>query len=106
MKRARTEWLRNIGILQSKLRSDKRLIFAVTEMNIRFKLPIQLDDMLNINIKIIKTREAGVTLLQSITNQHSTDICDANVIVACLQTDSIKPRRLPESIKAELINDN
>lgn len=106
MERARTEWLRDIGILQSELRSDQGLIFAVTKVNIHFQLPARIDDMLNINTKLIKAGGARLTFSQSITNQDSTALCNADVIVACLQADSGKPKRLPDSIRVELINDN
>ena len=43
--RARTEWLRNLGVEQQKLRDDVGGMFVVTHAEINYLQPARLDDV-------------------------------------------------------------
>ncbi|MFQ5660265.1 MAG: tol-pal system-associated acyl-CoA thioesterase [Gammaproteobacteria bacterium] len=106
MERARTEWLRAIGLSQDVLHKEQGIIFAVTKMNIRFQLPAHIDELLAVNTKLVKTGGASLLFLQSITNQQERLLCDADVNAACLNASTLKPQRLPGSLISALANVN
>ena len=43
MERARTEWLRDLGYSQEKLKQELGIIFVVKNMNIKFLQPAKMD---------------------------------------------------------------
>ena len=44
MERCRTEWLRALGIDQGRLRAERRLQFAILDVQVSFLRPAMLDD--------------------------------------------------------------
>ena len=46
LERARSEWLRALGIGQQALRADRDLVFAVRSVRMEFLAPARLDDEL------------------------------------------------------------
>lgn len=106
LERARTEWLRALGHSQDNLKHNHTTIFVVKDMNIRFHQPAKLDELLNVNARIKEFGGASLVFHQTIVNGQSTPVCDAEVTVVCLDAGTLKPRRLPESIRKELSLDH
>ena len=52
LERARSEWLRALGIDQVKLQRDERLQFVVVEANIRYHRPARFDDELVVSVAL------------------------------------------------------
>ena len=48
LERARTEWLRAQGLGQEALRAEHDLVFVVRDMQIDFRKPAKLDDLLDV----------------------------------------------------------
>ena len=46
MERARTEWLRSLGVDMVRLQDEDRRIFVVAEVNVKFHAPARLSDEL------------------------------------------------------------
>ena len=46
MERARTEWLRSLGVDHGRLQEEERRIFVVAEMQTKFHAPARLSDEL------------------------------------------------------------
>lgn len=106
LERARTEWLRELGYTQENLKQNHTTIFVVKDMNIRFHQPAKMDDLLNVNATIKNFGGASLVFHQTIFNEHSMPVCDAEVNVVCLHAGTMKPRRVPELIRKELSLDN
>ena len=102
LERARTEWLRDLGYDQENLKHNHTTIFVVKDINIRFNQPAKMDDLLSVNARIKKFTAASLVFQQIIFNEKSVPVCDAEVNVVCLHAVTLKPRRLPESIRKEL----
>ena len=52
IERARSEWIREIGIDQIKMRDDEKIIFVVTKLKADYLVPASFDDVLTIASKI------------------------------------------------------
>jgi acyl-CoA thioester hydrolase len=70
MERARTEWLRTLGISQNALRETTATqaggMFVVADTQLHYKLPAQLDDQLLVTAQIIETSRITLTIRQEI----------------------------------------
>ena len=51
LERARTEWLRALGIGQSQVRERDNVVFVLRDLNIVFAKPARLDDELRVTIE-------------------------------------------------------
>jgi acyl-CoA thioester hydrolase len=95
--RARTEWLRELGINQTKY-LEQNIGFVVRRVEMDNVASAKLDDLLNVNSTIQTLKRASLVFHQQITNQEQQVICTAIVKVACLNFQSAKPMAIPESI--------
>jgi len=100
--RARTEWLRELGINQANF-LEQNIGFVVRKVEMDNVASAKLDDLLNVNSTITTLKRASLVFHQQITNQVQQVICTATVRVACVNFQSgdsqgVKPVAIPESI--------
>jgi len=100
--RARTEWLRKLGINQHYF-LEQNIGFVVRKVEMDNIASAKLDDLLNVNSTITTLKRASLVFYQKITNQEQQLICTATVRVACVNFQShnsqqVKPMAIPESI--------
>tara|TARA_R110002050_G_scaffold179200_5_gene312604 strand:- start:119 stop:556 length:438 start_codon:yes stop_codon:yes gene_type:complete len=104
--RARTEWLRELGINQASF-LEQNIGFVVRKVEMDNIASAKLDDLLNVNSTITSLKRASLVFHQQITNQAKQVICTATVRVACVNFQShngqtVKPVAIPESILGAL----
>lgn len=97
MERGRTDFLRCLGIEQGKMAAaDDNLVFVVHRMEIDFKSPARMDDILTIHTATEKAAGAKLILGQEI-RRDSTPLIAARVTVAVINARG-RPQRLPAAI--------
>ncbi len=103
LERARSEWLRSIGIDQAALLRDERLQFVVVEANIRYHRPARFDDALVVSVQIEELRGASVVFAQEIRRGTADGelLVSASVRAACLASDGLRPRPLPAALTGQ-----
>ncbi|MFM7332238.1 MAG: tol-pal system-associated acyl-CoA thioesterase [Brachymonas sp.] len=69
MERARTEWLRSLGISQQVLKEQTDCMFVVTDTQLKYLHPARLDDLLQVSTEIIEQGRASLTLKQEILGE-------------------------------------
>ncbi|BDZ74118.1 MULTISPECIES: tol-pal system-associated acyl-CoA thioesterase [Methylophaga] len=104
MERARTEWLRSLGIEQSTLRHEQGLLFAVHSMQINYRRPAVFNDALHVTSRLQKRAGASIVFEQSIYRGEEL-LCDALVRVASLDAETFRPKPIPNFILTELHSD-
>jgi acyl-CoA thioester hydrolase len=62
--RARTEWLRALGIEQQALKTEVGGMFVVSETSLKYHRPAQLDDLLTVTAELAEAGRATLTLRQ------------------------------------------
>ena len=62
--RGRTEWLRRLGVDQSTLAAREHRIFVVKKVEIQYRKPAKLDDLLAIHSKITRIGPASINFEQ------------------------------------------
>ena len=101
MERARTEFLRNIGFVQTVLKDEMGILFVVRDIQIRFRKPAKFDDALKVQTKLLNT---GRSLLEFEQNIYRGDehLIAAKVEVVCIGAESFKPVSIPQSMMSKL----
>jgi len=108
--RARTEWLRALGVAQQSLRERTGAIFIVSDTALRYRAPARLDDLLRITVSPVQTGRASMTLAQQAWRLHDTPVgqpadgapatllCEGQIRIGCVDAGTFRPRRFPSPI--------
>ena len=104
MERARTEWLRALGVEQDRLMQDRNVLFAVRSVQIEYKRPARFNDALSVTVEPVATRPASLSIRQAITHYQDEALlfAQADVNVVCLQADSFAPQPIPKDLLKEI----
>lgn len=94
IERARTEWIRGLGIDQSRLKAEQGAVFAVRRVEADYLLPAVFDDELTVTTSIARMTPARLELDQQVIRDQAV-LFTAKVTLACLGPD-MRPRRLPD----------
>ena len=97
IERARSEWIRDLGIDQIKMRDEEEAIFVVTKIKADYLSPARFDDILTVDTKIKVVSPVRAYFYQNIFREEKV-IFKAEVCVTCI-SNSGKVLRLPEKIK-------
>lgn len=101
--RARTDWLRERGIIQSELQNVHNIVYAVTSAEIKYKKPARMDDTLTVSSQLIKIRRASMEIYQEMYNQHDVLLATIVIKAACIKADTFSVIALPAKIKEDLV---
>ncbi|MDF2641181.1 MAG: 4-hydroxybenzoyl-CoA thioesterase [Pseudomonas sp.] len=100
MERARTERLRELGFSQSEM-AKENLLFVVHSSEARYHKPARLDDELLVSADVIELNRVSLRFKQQIRRaSDATVLCEGQFLVACVRADSMKPRAIPEALRA------
>ncbi len=105
MERARTEWLRSLGIEQDRLRQEERVIFAVRSVSVDYFSPARFNDQLNVTVAVVKRGGASWTFEQKISRldgEQQIALCLGVTKVACLDAEAFHSRPIPKQIQLEI----
>ena len=103
MERARTEWLRSLGVDMVRLQEEDRRIFVVAEVNVKFHAPARLSDELVVTAGLKELTRVAFDIEQKIfRNSTDGDLLISGIVKAAyLDADSMRPKRVPSSIFGE-----
>ncbi len=99
--RARTEWLRGLGLNQDKLAQREGLIFVVRRALLDFARPARLDDMLEVTVEPLKIAHVYVKLAQE-ASCGTQVLARAEIKMACLNMRNFKPVAIPQSLRESI----
>jgi acyl-CoA thioester hydrolase len=100
--RARTEWLRSLGLGQQALRDQTNAILIVTDTRVRYRRPARLDDWLTITVVVRETGRASCIIAQQALCGAQL-LCEGEIRIGCVDAGSFRPRRFPEQLMQKLI---
>jgi acyl-CoA thioester hydrolase len=99
--RARTEWLRHLGLGQQALRESTGAIFVVTDTRVGYLAPARLDDLLDVTVLLQRSGTASMTLAQQAWRE-ATLVAEGEIRIGCVDDGTFKPRRIPPAVLALL----
>jgi acyl-CoA thioester hydrolase len=95
--RARTEWLRSLGIEQRDLRETTGGIFVVGETSVRYHRPARLDDELLVTAGVQESGRASLIIVQQAFLGESL-LCEGTIRIGWVDSITLKPARIPPTI--------
>lgn len=100
MERARTEWLRSLGVEQDVLLNEDRRHFVVIDTSAEFLKPARFNDELVATARLVGLTRATFLIEQNIyRNSLNGDLlCKGMTKAAYVNADTQKPVRVPASI--------
>jgi acyl-CoA thioester hydrolase len=100
MERARTEWLRSLGVEHDVMMRDQRRIFVVVGTQADFIEPARFNDELVVTASLGKLTRASFTIEQNIfcKSLDGALLCRGTIRAALLNADTLKPVRVPASL--------
>ena len=109
IERARTEWLRSLGIGQQQLREQTGGIFVVTDARLRYLRPARLDDELIVTAQLQETGRASLTIVQQALlnneqapNQPRVLLSEGTIRIGWVDAASMRPARIPSTLLEQL----
>ncbi len=100
MERARTEFMRAHGFGKDFI-FNRDMMFVVHEVALKYHQPAQLDDELEATVTLDDIRGATMRMRQSVRRQGHP-LVQGDVTIACVDRNSLKPRRIPREIIEKL----
>ena len=98
MERARSEWMRALGVDQMAFKQATGLAFMVRDMHIDFLKPALLDDELSVTVEVKERRAASILFTQVITKTDGSCLIRASVRVACVELQRMRPAPIPADL--------
>ena len=110
MERARTEWLRSMGIAQQRLREETGGIFVVSETQLKYHRAARLDDELLVTADLRQIGSASLVIAQRVLMSkppHRVDdglplLCEGTIRIGWVQADTLRPARIPREVSGTL----
>ncbi len=100
IERARSEWVRGLGIDQGALKRDQGIVFAVRRVEADYLRPALFDDLLTVTTRLLALGGARIELEQEVWRGEER-LFAAKVVLVCL-SDAGGPARLPPEVRARL----
>lgn len=100
IERARSDWVRGIGIDQNAMRDDDGVVFAVRRVEADYHAPARFDDQLKVRTQVQTVTGARLVMEQQVMRGADL-IFSAVVTIVCLN-DTGQPARLPANIRLML----
>ncbi len=100
--RARTELMRSRGFARAALPADN-LQFVVSELRVDYRVPAQLDDLLDVSARVTAVGGATVSFEQK-AQRGATLLAIADVTIALVDALTGRPRRLPSALRQSLVD--
>ncbi len=99
--RARTEWLRSVGISQHRMTEQENVMFVVKSTAIDYHAPAKLDDQLEVSVAIEKIGRASVNFSQEARRINDTGtelLCSGQIRVGCIDAATLRPAAIPVDV--------
>lgn len=101
MERARTEWLRSLGFEQTQLKDELAIVFVVRSLAVEYLRPALFNDALEVTVALNAARGSALDVRQ-VVRRDGEALVTGTVKVACVNTRSFKPVRIPNLILDKL----
>lgn len=102
--RARTEWLRQLGLGQQVLREQTGGMFVVSDCSLRYRQSARLDDLLLVTAAPVEIGKASLTIAQSalLKPQHPGEppvlLCEGSIRIGWVDAATLRPLRIPATV--------
>jgi len=99
IERARSEWVRELGIDQIALKDQQKIVFAVRRVEADYLAPARFEDELTVFTRVLSSSPARLKLSQ-IVRRGEVKLFEAIVTLVALGPSGA-PVRLPEPLRTQ-----
>ena len=100
--RARSDWLRSLGVNQERLAAVEGVGFVVARAEIDFKIGARLDDLLDVTVELVEKKKTYFWLAQEARRADGTLCAAARIQAACVRHKDMRPQPIPEILATRL----
>lgn len=100
IERARTEWVRGLGIDQQRLKDEAGIVFAVRRVEADYLSPARFDDALVVRTDVVRVTGVRIELRQNV--MRGEDVLFASSVTLVALGEAGQPVRLPAIIRREM----
>lgn len=100
IERARTEWVRGLGIDQQRLKDEAGIVFAVRRVEADYLSPARFDDALVVRTDVVRVTGVRIELRQNVMRGETVLFASSVTLVALGEAG--QPVRLPAIIRREM----
>jgi acyl-CoA thioester hydrolase len=100
--RARSEWLRSLGVNQERLAEVEGIGFVVARAEVDFRVGARLDDLLAVTVRVVERKKTYFWLEQEARREDGTVCAAARIQAACVRHADMRPRPIPETLAARI----
>ncbi|MCL4167789.1 UNVERIFIED_CONTAM: hypothetical protein GTU68_017542 [Idotea baltica] len=100
IERARSDWVRQMGIDQNAMRADDGVVFAVRRVEADYHAPARFDDQLLVQTRVQTVTGARLVMEQEVSRDG--DLLFAAVVTIVCINEAGQPARLPANIRLML----
>jgi acyl-CoA thioester hydrolase len=105
--RARTEWLRHLGMGQQALRQATGGMFVVLDTQVKYHKPAVLDDLLCVSAALAETGRASLVIQQTAARREAdgslTLLSEGHIRIGWVMAETLKPARIPPNLLERLL---
>lgn len=99
MERARTEWLRDRGLEQDRLRQQTGVIFVVRSVRLDLRRPARFNDALSVSCRPTALGRVSVDVTQAVS-RDGLELASADVRLACVDAERFVPVAIPAAVRS------
>lgn len=99
--RARTEWLRNLGVNQSDVAEQNQRLFVVKKVEIQYLKPARLDDLISVRSRITQLGSATIHFEQGALRGGEL-LCQSTIQIVCVDATTLRPSKLDSDLRTLL----
>jgi len=100
--RARTEWLRSLGVSQEELAAQTGTGFVVSRAEIDFRIGARLDDLLSVTVLPLEKKRTYLWLGQEARLADGRVCAAARIQAACVRHRDMRPQPIPQPLAARI----
>jgi len=98
MERARTEWLRSMGVELDTWQQQYRTLFVVRSVSIDYLMPARFNDEVSATLEPDTLKRASMRCHQTVVRGGNV-LTRASVTLACVNADTLRPCAIPNPIR-------
>ncbi|MFM2399302.1 MAG: hypothetical protein RL341_1459 [Pseudomonadota bacterium] len=106
MERARTEWLRALGLPHASLKESDNGVLVVESLQIKYLQPARLEEELVVTARIQSVRKATLELAQQVLRENphgqAFTLVQSSIRLAYVDCATLNPKRMPARLAALL----
>ena len=101
LERARSEWLRSLGVEQPELADRDGVVFVVRKVEAEYLRPARFNDELAVTCRLAEVNRASLEIAQDVQRRDEL-LLTARVKVVCVAHPAFRPAKIPAHIAQRL----